>query len=65
MAVEQRIDPSLHLEIREPSTFCKSVWIWWLGPKSWPLRHWSQRGGILQYVYFEEGKRKGTSPADY
>jgi hypothetical protein len=30
MAVEQRIDPSLHLEIREPSTFCKSVCIWWL-----------------------------------
>src|SRR5215212_6694446 len=27
-----------------------------LGPKSWPLRHWSQRGGILQYFYFEEGK---------
>jgi hypothetical protein len=65
MAVEQRIDPSLPLEIGEPSTSCKSVWISWLGHKSWPLKHWSQRGGILQYVCFEEGKRKGASPADY
>jgi uncharacterized protein YaiE (UPF0345 family) len=56
-------DWSSHVVEDNSSTTASSEYA--LGPKSWPLRHWSQRGGILQYVYFEEGKRKGTSPADY